>query len=56
MKNDSTHCMNEVKKMKKEPNANEGPRKQTLDFLRQFARVYQVEPMLKPTFDGYVLN
>lgn len=32
------------------------PRRQTLDFLSQFARVYQAEPALCPEMSGYVLN
>lgn len=32
------------------------PRRQTLDFLTQFARVYQAEPVLCPELSGYVLN
>lgn len=32
------------------------PKKKTLDFLRQFARVYQTEPLLRPSLCGFVLN
>lgn len=32
------------------------PRRQTLDFLSRFARVYQAEPALRPELAGYVLN
>ena len=30
--------------------------KQTMDFLKQFARAYQAEPAVRPEFCGYVLN
>ena len=53
----STHCMD---KMEKHVNhaltGDSQPKKSTLDFLRQFARVYQAEPMLQPGLCGFVLN
>ena len=57
MRKFSTHCMD---KMEKHVNhaltGDSQPKKSTLDFLRQFARVYQVEPMLQPGLCGFVLN
>lgn len=32
------------------------PRKQTLDFLKQFARAYHAEPTVSQDLCGYVLN
>ena len=32
------------------------PRRQTLDFLTQFARVYHSEPALRTEFCGFVMN
>ena len=53
----STHCMD---KMEKHVNhaltGDSEPKKSTLDFLRQFARAYQAEPMLQPGLCGFVLN
>lgn len=58
MKNISTQCMDELKhKTDKTPRERKcKPRKQTLDFLAQFARVYQAEPVMQTEFCGYVLN
>lgn len=57
MRKFSTHCMD---KMEKHVNhaltGDSEPKKSTLDFLRQFARVYQAEPMLQPGLCGFVLN
>ena len=57
MRKFSTHCMD---KMEKHVNhaltGDSEPKKSTLDFLRQFARVYQAEPMLQPELCGFVLN
>ena len=57
MRKFSTHCMD---KMEKHVNhaltGDSEPKKSTLDFLRQFARVYQAEPMLEPGLCGFVLN
>jgi hypothetical protein len=33
-----------------------GPRKQTLDFLSKFARVYHAEPLIQQKLCGFVLN
>lgn len=53
----STQCMDDLeKKMKSAPEAKSSPRKQTMDFLKQFARVYQAEPAVRPELCGYVLN
>ena len=51
----STQCMDDLeKKVKSAPEAKSSPRKQTMDFLKQFARAYQ--PAVRPEFCGYVLN
>ncbi|MDL2265964.1 hypothetical protein LJC57_03300 [Parabacteroides sp. OttesenSCG-928-G07] len=58
MKKLSTRCMNEFDK-KQERNLggnNSKPRVSTLEFLKQFARVYQAEPSLKKEICAYVLN
>mgnify|MGYP003372879163 FL=1 len=55
----STHCINEKDlSFKKEVNVSldEKPRKSTLDFIRQFARVYQAENKLDAELSGFVLN
>ena len=44
----STQCMDDLEK--------NSPRKQTMDFLKQFARAYQAEPAVRPELCGYVLN
>lgn len=58
MKNISTQCMDELKHRtdKTQVGRRYMPRKQTLDFLKQFARVYQAEPVMQTEFCGYVLN
>jgi hypothetical protein len=33
-----------------------GPSEMTLDFIRQFARVYQFEPKLEPTLGSFIVN
>lgn len=58
MKRFSTPCLKHSKRETK-TDAKElrnQPRRQTLDFLTQFARVYQAEPALYPELSGYVLN
>lgn len=58
MKRLSTPCLNHSKR-ETPADAEElrtRPRRQTLDFLSQFARVYQAEPVLQPEMSGYVLN
>ena len=45
----STQCMDDLE-------AKSSPRKQTMDFLKQFARAYQAEPAVRPELCGYVLN
>ena len=51
----STQCMDDLeKKVKSAPEAKS--RKQTMDFLKQFARAYQAEPAVRPELCGYVLN
>lgn len=58
MKRLSTQCMNELEN-KTDRNRKERktmPRRQTLDFLTQFARVYHSEPALCTEFCGLVMN
>lgn len=53
----STRCMDELEKKKEEAlEVVRSPRTQTLDILRQFARVYHAEPALRVELRGYVLN
>ena len=53
----STQCMDDLeKKVKSAPEPKTSPRKQTMDFLKQFARAYQAEPAVHPELCGYVLN
>lgn len=58
MKRLSTHCMDgiENKKDKSRKGGKSAPRRQTLDFLSQFARVYHSEPALRPELGGLVMN
>lgn len=58
MKRLSTHCMDgiENKKNKGRKREKSAPRKQTLDFLSQFARVYHSEPALSTELCGLVMN
>lgn len=57
MRKFSTHCMDKMEKHVNHALTGESePKKSTLDFLRQFARVYQAEPMLQPGLCGFVLN
>ena len=58
MKRLSTQCMNEIEN-KTDRNRKERkttPRRQTLDFLTQCARVYHSEPALRTEFCGFVMN
>ena len=58
MKRLSTQCMNEIEN-KTDRNRKERkttPRRQTLDSLTQFARVYHSEPALRTEFCGFVMN
>lgn len=59
MKKLSTQCMDELEN-KANNNRNEKkksqPRRQTLDLLMQFARVYHSEPSLCPELCGIVMN
>ena len=55
MKRLSTQCMNEIEN-KTNRNRKEMPRRQTLDFLTQFARVYHSEPALRTELCGLVMN
>lgn len=49
----STQCMDDLeKKVKSAPEAKSSPRKQTMDFLKQFARAYQAEPAVRPELCG----
>ena len=51
----STQCMDDLeKKVKSAPEAKSSPRKQTMDFLKQFARAYQAEPAVRSELCGYV--
>jgi hypothetical protein len=55
----STQCMNDLKnEMNRDRNEKRksSPRKETLDFLSQFARVYQVVPAVMPELCGIVVN
>ena len=53
----STQCMDDLeKKVKSAPEAKSSPRKQTMDFLKQFARAYQAEPAVRPELCGYELR
>ena len=57
MRKFSTHCMDKLgKQVNHTLTAESQPKQTTLDFLRQFARVYQAEPMLEPGLCGFVLN
>jgi len=58
MKKLSTRSIQKYGSMRRD-NLNEvggNPRKKTLDFLTQFARVYKVEPALGNKLGSYVLN
>ena len=37
-------------------NEDKGPKSRTVDFLRQFARVYHAEPALDTALGGYILS
>lgn len=58
MRKFSTRCMNSMDNNDKSSpaKANTNPRKSTVDFLRQFARIYHVEPILPQRMCGYLLN
>lgn len=57
MKRFSTQCVNKIEnKTKTNREDITTPRKQTIDFLSQFARVYKAEKTLTQQFCGYVLN
>ncbi|GAB6394337.1 MAG: hypothetical protein MdMp024_0649 [Bacteroidales bacterium] len=58
MKNFSTQCTDKVTDSgKSREGGKAGPCKQTLDFLKQFARVYHAEPALTPkSLCGFILN
>ena len=56
MKNVSTFCKHDADFPAKSDRKLLSPRKQTLDFLTQFARVYQVESALDSEISGYILN
>ena len=58
MKRLSTQCMNGIEN-KTDINRKDrksSPRRQTLDFLTQFARVYHSEPALRTELCGLVMN
>ena len=54
----STQCMDDLeKKVKSAPEAKSSPRKQTMDFLKQFCEgIIKREPAVRPELCGYVLN
>ncbi|MGM9759324.1 MAG: hypothetical protein ACI30I_04310 [Parabacteroides sp.] len=56
MKNISTFCMQNAGCTSKAEQKMGSPRKQTLDFLMQFARAYRVENAIDPKIGGYMLN
>ncbi|MDD4514355.1 hypothetical protein [Massilibacteroides sp.] len=57
MKKLSTHCMDDMNNKKgKELEEKSSPRKKTIDFLAQFARVYCSEKTLNAGHCGFVLN
>ena len=51
--NSSKKQTNEIKSMRR---VLFGPSEQTLDFIRQFARVYQFEPKLGTRLGSFVVN
>lgn len=52
-----TRCMDEVDKKEDQTSVKyEGPQKQTLEFLRQFARTYRAEKISVTGLRGYVIN
>ena len=58
MKRLSTQCMNgiENKTDRNRKDRKSSPRRQTLDFLTQFARAYHSEPALRTELCGLVMN
>jgi len=57
MKKLSTHCMNDMNnKETRQKETESAPKKQTLDFIRQFAKVYYSEKMIRTDLCGFVLN
>ena len=53
----STQCMHEPAGKETEmQEVKTSPRKQTLDFLKRFARAYHAEPTIQEDLCGYVLN
>jgi hypothetical protein len=57
MKNLSTQRMNKIMEKGETLDIREAkPRRQTLSFLNQFARVYNVEPAVHQDFCGFVIN
>ena len=54
----STRCMDNLNKQSDDASEEiyTSPSKQTLDLIKQFARVYRVEPVIRPEICGYVLN
>jgi len=59
MKKLSTQCMNDLKnEMNRDRNEKKKscPRKETLHFLSQFARVYRTLPVIIPELSGIVVN
>ena len=57
MRKFSKHCMDKLdKQVNHTLTAESQPKQTTLDFLRQFARVYRGERMVEPGWGGFVLN
>ncbi len=52
-----TRCMDDIEKKEDKASVkDEGPQRQTLEFLRQFARTYRAEKILAPELRSYVIN
>lgn len=59
MKKNSTICILKVTDKRLSDlseNEDKGPKSRTVDFLRQFARVYHAEPALDTVLGGYILS
>jgi len=58
MKRLSTRCAHNFETIGKDHLKETGgnPSKQTMDFLAQFARVYQVEKVLEDGINSYIMN
>lgn len=56
MKNNYTHCTNDMMKHGKKENRKIAPAKHTLMLLRQFASAYHVEHELPNNLYGFIIN